>query len=550
MNSPDELRFPAATKKAIGNTKIYTERKREKLIVPQKVSNYPHFQALKSITPVDDQFGFPIENGSTLVPVHVFRGLFEDTRGTLRKLLTKVPAGLQEFNMPVGYPKTGQTYFQPGPSERGALFLPREGERELPHEAIALRGQQLGQARLVEMARKTHYWLQRLYTGTRIQRSEGGDANTFSPWLQEKFPELCTVLKAYGERVFEAGPSDADRVLVCFKHFHGSVTSVDEFDSIRKGIAESFVQHQHDLTNAVTEIIRREGFDRVRVFLESFPARVDSDYLERPFVQQLNNAARSHPLQQCLDVLKQGMDLDDPATAREIILANFIGVSDRILAVCEEAQRTDILFGDGRVERDAIRERQKAESEHAFEQLLPYIGEMGVAGGMGDVDRVASDRIYHEQHRYLTTKVASELKKHQIGLLIYGAAHFASGMTKDDAFVRHFEEYLAFLPRTHLVVLEGHQFAPVDRAFIQLRSNIQEFSLEEINLFETAGRLLDTSSTILGSHYIGHSDEPNVSDLLAHRKKARASLRRVHKRPPIVIQEHHQLESKPPDWAS
>ncbi len=281
-------------------------------------------------------------------------------------------------------------------------------------------------------------------------------------------PELREYLSAMGKIVYESDPKDTDRLLVCFKHVHG-ISGIRQTTAILEGNESTdLLEHQHHISEAQLHLLKTFGPEKTRIFAESFPLTQEG------ISEELNRLYKARVLLN--DMLSGAVPVpeDFPLPIEDLKEVSMVDTTGNAIKYCLEKDAMHIINGDGRYEAYEIHEENEQMRERQLEMSLTFFGQSGAAAGITDVSKKENAELFEEPQANVLMRMAKTMQPGTVGSLVYGGAHFQSGTTTPEMLEpRLFEDYLQFLPRTHIVVVEEFGF-PTYMKNMKRRKHVRE----------------------------------------------------------------------------
>lgn len=417
------------------------------------------------IEPFAHEFGFEAQ-GLSIVPAncgHIER----DTRGFLAR----------NFGMnPELDPMQKLTWV--GLEQDGAVVMGAHEDVMVAFPGAVI--SKLGKAWLVKKPKQTPIY----------SRTVRGDQETLVDHRSERLsqsllkPDVRAILEECGDVVYESDPTNADRLLICIKHVHGSSDSPWTLRAMNPAAADAFMRHQSLITRAMGKMLVK--VQNPDLFLETFPETTNGDDEVNAFA---SNIVRATAMPATLLTAK--------AKARGHFPAEFAFLTDNVRSSAVRyaltTRHADRVHGDGRFESENEFETEKNQLMQDHFDAKKQGGGVGVASYLHRQTEKTDALVFTRTHASLTNIVARHLTAGRTGIVPYGAMHFASGDNVCDAErIGLMEEYFAHLPKTQVVVVEPHNYAEVVHHFTQhhrLQTALQgkskmEFALLEIELLK------------------------------------------------------------------
>ncbi len=401
-----------------------------------------------------------------------------DTRGKLSKLFSrKLP--INSFGQVV---TMSQQFTEKGPYETiycterrgGRLVASRDGKQVHLEEvrrrfSNAASVEQLGLGAIVYQENSPRYQTKTMQKrmGKSIESVttvmgkpiEGKDAEK-SPLS----PIMRAALQDYGNIVYESGPSDATRLIVCLKNLHGSYGDRFILSACGPQVVQRYDDHHRKQAEVMRKLWRAAGSVPVSFFFETEAKRFKdlspSEQASRAQIFALAEVFSASPEHEEAVAKAFREDFSEVLAKSGYKPEEYDQLFRQTLPACIISHeclsqgRSDALFGDGRAGDEmymtGIDTLQKRISE-----ISDYAGMSGAAGDEATLCTRKDECVFGDPQRVLVQGMAT-LPPHSVGILLYGAAHFSSGTNCGDDIisVKRLEEYMSLLPDTYVVVIE------------------------------------------------------------------------------------------------
>lgn len=291
-------------------------------------------------------------------------------------------------------------------------------------------------------------------------------------------PEMREILEKYGKIVYERIAPDADRVLICFKHFHGfQGDHILHWLNDRKdsGILRS---HQSGITAAHEDIMKTVDIDKVIFYEESatrsFEKGTDEEKeARRKMATALTILSDKKIRMELCTRLSQALHISADFIQR--VLFGFDHPENSIVRFCMTSDRMHQLHGDGRVERwQELLERYDTLDEQ-IGSLHQHHGQAGVATDIANLYKQSDEVVMAIPQKGMVAEISTSLTTGAIGLMTYGGAHFKNGNTTEDSIINEtFENYFPYLLHTQIVVVEENHYKMVLDTYEDLHEQIRD----------------------------------------------------------------------------
>ena len=244
--------------------------------------------------------------------------------------------------------------------------------------------------------------------------------------FKDKLPELRELLAMQDAKIVsEHLPEHWDRFMLCFQHFHGTKESLLELGD-NFFTSSAFIEHQLRTHGAAERAANKFGLPNTKVFVETFPNRLTSpedvyaQWAIEEFEYSEENVRGGVGIPFLQERLMQAFEED--------VVTNLppIDAGRRLVGKLIKADLMGNIFGDGRV--DAAQGEERYDSEIAY--VIP--------------------------NATLSRQIHQHVGPGDLGILIYGAAHFES----EGPYARRprsgfLDEYLRNIPRLGYFVVDA-----------------------------------------------------------------------------------------------
>ncbi len=469
---------------------------------------YEHWLKMQEF---DEGFSFDTPEGLHIVPMRI--ALFQrDVRSSLKRIL-RIGSNREESDLIFtrNFNGNGRDWEEVAQVHSGheAVFITASDGALSREQVESLYPQS-------PKRKEGNAWIVRLIQSTnqRIKKN----AHIEDPLFVSSFPEgapdssieqtirdcEAIITQHGGKIVFRLSPEKADRVLIALKYYHGNEGTFSRYDAYDPLLSDVFLRHRQNLVDVSTSMYRVHEKGKTKFFWETYPISFAYDRVQAENEYKMLHDMYADIHHQTQRMAQMRYQYEDEARAAGIDIDDLRRIHSSAVTSYGAAVFLDTgmgpqnVFGDGRLDNKV--ERNVLETQISEKRSKLYrggYGQIGFANAKIDVEKERESLMFNDPQRTVVKNIAENLTKNDVGILVYGAAHFSSGDRSkiSPEIDKTFEDYIQYLPNTYIIVVDEQHLTRLHENHENTLLLLRKLSREERTMYSDTIKKIEQTLT-------------------------------------------------------